>query len=110
MDGDTDYTMVFTTFPDEAGASALAHQIVSAGLAACVNILPAMQSVYRWKGVMETGREHLLMIKTRRDRYPALELAIKAGHPYELPEIIAVPVSAGLPAYLAWIDETVRIP
>jgi periplasmic divalent cation tolerance protein len=74
-------------------------------MAACINILPRMTSIYSWKGKIEEGQEHLLMIKTRAERYAAIEQAIRAQHPYELPEIIATPISHGLPEYLNWIDE-----
>ena len=73
-------------------------------VAACVNILAPCKSVYRWKGVVQHDEEHPVLIKTTAERYPALEAAIRAAHPYELPEIIAVPVERGLPAYLAWVD------
>lgn len=63
-----------------------------------------MQSVYRWKGKTQTATEHLLIIKTRTADYPAVERRIRALHPYELPEVITVPIVAGLPAYLAWLD------
>ena len=88
----------------------LANRLVEQGLAACVNILPVMQSVYKWKGALQLGKEHQLLVKTRRDSYKAVELAIQAAHPYELPEIIAVPIVAGLPAYLAWINDLVKKP
>lgn len=98
--------LVFTTYPDEAGARALARALVRERLAACVNLLPRMHSIYTWEGEEEEGEEHLLLIKTQAARYPALEAAIRARHPYELPEIIAIPITGGLPPYLNWIDET----
>ena len=73
-------------------------------VAACVNILAPCRSVYRWKGAVQREEEHPVLIKTTAERYPALEAAIRAAHPYELPEIIAVPIERGLPAFLAWVD------
>ena len=99
--------LVLTNLPDRASAEKLAGTLVEQSLAACVNILAPCRSVYRWKGVLQHDDEHPVMVKTTRERYPALEAAIRAAHPYELPEIIAVPVTAGLPAYLQWVaDET----
>jgi periplasmic divalent cation tolerance protein len=77
-------------------------------LAACVNILSPCRSVYRWQGKTEDAEEFPMLIKTTRDRYADLEAAIRAGHPYELPEIIAMPLAAGLSAYLAWVGSETR--
>ena len=77
--------------------------MIAGRTAACVNILAPCRSVYRWKGAVQHDEEHPLLIKTTAARYPALEAAIRAGHPYELPEIIAVPVERGLPEYLNWV-------
>ncbi|HMM53887.1 MAG TPA: divalent-cation tolerance protein CutA [Candidatus Desulfobacillus sp.] len=98
-----DAFLVITTLPDAAAARALARSLVEQRHAACVNILPPCQSVYRWQGRLEEAQEVPLLIKTSAARYGALEEAIRAGHPYELPEIIAVPVARGLPAYLDWV-------
>jgi len=98
--------LVLTNLPDEAGAHALATALIEAKLAACVNILAPCRSVYRWQGRIEDATEVPLLIKTTAERYPALEAAIRAQHPYELPEIIAVPVDRGLPDYLAWVAAT----
>ena len=95
--------MVLTNLPDLAAARGLARVIVEQKLAACVNILPGVQSVYRWQGVIEEAAEWTLSIKTAPDRYAELELAIKRQHPYALPEIIAVPIVAGSADYLNWI-------
>jgi periplasmic divalent cation tolerance protein len=100
-----DHIIMLTTLPDEHAARTLARTLVSAKLAACINILPRMTSIYSWKGKLEEGQEHLLLIKTRADRYNAIEQAIRAEHPYELPEIIATPISHGLTEYMNWIDE-----
>jgi periplasmic divalent cation tolerance protein len=94
---------VMTTLPDYETALKLAAELVEKRLAACVNILPSMTSVYEWKGKLEKGREHLLLIKTTERCYLDLEAYIRRFHPYELPEIIAVPVKSGLSAYLDWV-------
>lgn len=96
--------LVLTNLPDRAAAERLAGALVEQRVAACVNILAPCKSVYRWKGAVQHDDEHPLLVKTTSERYPALEAAIRAAHPYELPEIIAVPVEHGLPAYLAWVD------
>ena len=99
--------LVFSNMPDQDSASALAAALVEARLVACVNVLAACTSVYRWQGVVETATEVPVLMKTTVTRYAALEAAIRARHPYELPEIVAVPVEHGLPAYLDWVaDET----
>ena len=95
--------LVLTNLPDRAAAERLADLIVEKRLAACVNILAPCRSVYRWKGAVQHDEEHPMLIKTTAERYPALEQALREGHPYELPEIIAVPISQGLPDYLAWV-------
>ncbi|NLF54803.1 MAG: divalent-cation tolerance protein CutA [Thauera phenolivorans] len=99
----TQTLLVFTNLPDAAAAAKLATLVVEQRLAACVNILAPCSSVYRWAGAVETAGEVPLLIKTSAVRYPALEAAILAAHPYELPEIVAVPVERGLPAYLRWV-------
>ncbi len=97
--------LVINTCPDLATAQRLAERMVGEKLAACVNIVPAVRSVYEWHGALQHDEECLLYIKTRAERYAALEEALRRHHPYELPEIIAVPIEAGLPAYLAWVDQ-----
>ena len=96
--------LVFTNLPDRATAERLAGELIGKRLAACVNILAPCRSVYRWKDDLQHDEEHPMLIKTTRERYPALEDAIRAAHPYELPEIVAVPVERGLPAYLDWVS------
>ena len=96
--------LVFTSLPDAASAQTLAETLVEQRLAACVSILGPARSLYRWSGKIEAAKEIPLLIKTQAARYPALEAAIRSLHPYELPEIVAVPVEFGLPAYLAWVD------
>jgi len=96
--------LVLTNLPDRETAERLAGALVEQRVAACVNILAPCRSVYRWKGAVQREEEHPVLIKTTAERYPALEAAIRAAHPYELPEIIAVPIERGLPAFLAWVD------
>jgi len=95
--------LVFTNLPDAASARAIASSLIEQRLAACVNILGPCRSIYRWQGKIEAAEEVPLLIKTTVDSYAALEEAIRAQHPYELPEIVAVPVASGLPAYLDWV-------
>jgi periplasmic divalent cation tolerance protein len=100
--------LVLTNVPDAPSAQALARQLVEQRLAACVNILPAVQSVYRWQGALEQATEITLLIKTVRARYAELQAAIKAIHPYAVPEIIALPIVDGLPAYLDWMAQETK--
>ncbi|MBI5900471.1 MAG: divalent-cation tolerance protein CutA [Rhodocyclales bacterium] len=95
--------LILTNLPDESSARTLARGLLEARLAACINILAPCTSVYRWQGAVEEAREVPVLIKTTAIRYAALENAIRAAHPYELPEIIAVPIGRGLPAYLDWV-------
>ena len=95
--------LVLTNLPDQASAQALATMLVTERLAACVNLLAPCRSVYRWQGAIDSAEETPLLIKTTAERYAALEAAIRARHPYELPEIIAVPLARGRPDYLAWV-------
>lgn len=95
--------LVITNLPDRDSAGRLAHALIEKRLAACVNVLSPCRSVYRWEGKTEDAEEFPMLIKTTLERYAELEAAIRAGHPYELPEIIAVPLAAGLPAYLEWV-------
>jgi periplasmic divalent cation tolerance protein len=100
--------LVITNLPDRASAEALAQALVDRRAAACVNILAPCRSVYRWKGAVETAEEHPLLAKTTRERYSLLERVVRELHPYELPEIIAVPIGGGLPAYLEWLAAETR--
>ena len=95
--------IVITNCPDEETANHIALAVVEARLAACVNILPRVQSIYRWQGAVESAVEVPLLIKTTRARYAALEAALAEAHPYELPEIVAVQADAGLPGWLDWV-------
>ena len=94
---------VLTSVPSRALARKMGVHLVELKLAACVNILGACDSVYRWQGVVEMAREYPLLIKTTRARYAALEAAIIRLHPFDVPEIIAMDVGIGLPAYLEWV-------
>jgi periplasmic divalent cation tolerance protein len=99
--------IVLTNCPDTEVADRLARTLVEQKLAACVNRLPAVNSVYRWQGAVERAIEVPLLIKSTRERLPEIQEVIRALHPYEVPEIVAIPVVAGLPAYLRWVvDET----
>jgi len=98
------YRLIITTSPTMEVAETLADTLVGERLAACVNILPAGRSVYEWQGKVERESEHVLLIKSRSDRLPELEKRLLEIHPYELPELIAVPIVEGLSSYLTWID------
>mgnify|MGYP006383139605 CR=1 FL=1 len=102
--------VVFCTCPDEASAARIAHALVEERLAACVNRVPGLRSTYRWRGAVHEDSEVLLVIKTAEDRFEALRERVVALHPYELPEIVAVPITHGLAPYLDWIgaETTVR--
>ena len=95
--------LVLTNLPDRAAAERLADALIEKRLAACINILGPCRSVYRWQGAVQHDEEHPVLIKSTREAYPALEAQIRALHPYELPEIVAVPIERGLPAYLDWV-------
>lgn len=103
-----DAVIVLTTLPASADASLLARALVDERLAACVNVLPAMQSLFRWQGVVQVGDERQLVIKTWRDRLPELEARLKALHPYDVPELLVVEVSGGAKAYLDWLRAETR--
>lgn len=97
------HRLIFCTCPDKLTAERLAHILVKEKLAACVNVLPNITSIYRWEGDITTNDECLLLIKTTSERYEELEKTLKAAHPYEVPEIIAMDINQGLPAYLDWV-------
>jgi periplasmic divalent cation tolerance protein len=100
--------LVFTNVPDRAAAERIADLLVAERLAACVNILAPCRSVYRWKGAVQHDEEHPVLIKTTAERYPALEQALRSAHPYELPEIVAVPIERGLAEFLDWVGAETR--
>ena len=98
------------TCPDQASARRIAAALVEQRLAACVNVLPGVHSVYRWHDAVEHADEVLLLVKTTRAALPALQSRLQALHPYELPELLAVECAGGLPAYLGWIADNVVVP
>src|SRR5882757_1947866 len=97
--------LALSTFPDTEIARRISNQLVSEKFAACANILPAVESIYRWKDKIETGNETLVFFKLSEDRQSAFQEKLRALHPYEVPEIIFVPISSGLPEYLRWVAE-----
>lgn len=105
---DAQFILVFTTVANEQDACQLAEFVVAHRLAACVQIDQPVQSYYHWKGQVQRESEYRLAIKTTQDRFPDLHEAILGQHPYELPEVIALPILAGHTAYLKWIAEEVR--
>ncbi len=98
------HQIILCTCPDQKSAEDIASYLVSQKLAACVNIIAGVTSIYAWQGKLEKAQEHMLLIKSHSKQYPAIEQKIKSLHPYELPEIIAVPIERGLPEYLQWIN------
>ena len=103
----TDYCIVLCTCPDQASAETLANRLVDNKLAACVNIVPGITSIYQWKGKTEKGQELLLVIKSKPGVFESVKNTILEQHPYELPEIISIPLQSGFSNYLSWIDENV---
>jgi periplasmic divalent cation tolerance protein len=103
------HQLILCTCPDAGTADRLAAALIAERLAACVNILPGLKSVYEWQGVVETAQEHLLIIKSHQQRFAAVEAAIKKLHPYELPEIIALAIGNGSAEYLKWINSCLHI-
>jgi len=101
-----DLQIVLCTTPDRETAELIANTLVAEQLAACVNILPGVTSVYRWKNTVEHSKELLLIIKTSGSVWPMLEAQIQALHPYELPEIIAVPIRTGEAEYIQWLENS----
>lgn len=104
---DTQYLTIFSTFADAETARKAARALVEEKLAACANILPQVESIYRWLGRIETNAEVMVLFKTTREKYPAFEQRLRALHPYEVPEIVALDIAAGIPAYLDWIADSV---
>lgn len=100
--------LVLSTFPDVETARRISRQLVEERCAACANLLPAVDSIYWWEGKVERGNETLVFFKTTADRYEALETTLRQLHPYEVPEIIALPLAAGLPEYLEWVAKSCR--
>jgi periplasmic divalent cation tolerance protein len=104
----TEFCLVLSTCPDEDAARSLARGLVAERLAACVNIVPGLLSVYRWQGEIDTASEHLLVIKTESAAFEAVKSYLRRHHPYELPEIVAVPIGGGSPEYLDWLSACLR--
>lgn len=100
--------LVFSTCPDEAVARRIAEAALDARLAACVHLFPSVWSYYRWQGRIQQDTELTLLMKSNSRRYPALQALVLSLHPYEMPEIVAIPISNGLPGYLRWLEESVR--
>jgi len=104
----TDKRIVLTTSGSEDEARRIANYLVENQLAACVNLIPRIESIYRWQGKMESNREWLLLIKTTADKFAAVRDAIRELHSYELPECIAIAIEDGSPDYLQWVEESVK--
>lgn len=106
---ENEFILVFSTCQSEEIANQIARGLVEQKLAACVNIIPGLESVYRWQDKIEHSTERLLMIKSRKCLFPQLKVALTYLHDYELPEIIAVPIEAGEQAYLNWIKSATLV-
>lgn len=103
MSGDA--SLALSTFPDIETARRIAQQLVAENLAACANIIPAVESIYRWQSKMESAQETLVLFKTTATRYAAFQSKLKSLHPYDVPEIICLRIEEGLPEYLRWVTE-----
>ena len=106
MSRPSSFVIVLSTFPTDQGSAAFARTLVDERLAACVNVLPPMQSVYRWQGKVEQAAEHQLIMKTTADRVEALKARIAQLHPYDVPEVLVLPVADGATGYFDWIVES----
>jgi periplasmic divalent cation tolerance protein len=102
----TEALILLSTFPDAETARRIVRTLVEERLAACGNLVPAVESIYTWKGAVETTSEVLAVLKTTATQYPALESRLRSLHPYEVPECIAFPIAKSLPEYLQWITES----
>lgn len=103
----TEYIVIYCNCPDEASAKHIAAKLIHAKLAAAVNLIPMVQSIYHWQGNIVQASEIQLLIKSKSDRFEQINQLIRSTHPYETPEIIATPIIAGDKQYLTWIDNTV---
>lgn len=108
MDKEVKHLLVITTCPGNITAKQIANEVVMERLGACVQVIPGVQSFFRWVQRVDTSEELLLLIKTTVERYPELEARIKAIHPYDIPELIAIPITGGLEEYLTWIENNTR--
>ena len=106
---ETPHVLILTTLPADADAGAFADALVQARLAACVNLLPVMESVYRWEGRVQRDRERQLIVKTSKERVATLWQRVRELHPYDVPEFIVLPIVDGHDAYLRWIGDSTRI-
>ena len=97
--------LALSTFPDQETARRISNELVTKKLAACANILPGVESIYRWKEKIESGNEILVLFKLSEDRQSAFQEKLRSLHPYDVPEIIFVPISSGMPEYLRWVTE-----
>jgi periplasmic divalent cation tolerance protein len=104
----TDRIVALSTVATSEDAERIATALVERGLAACVNVVPGVVSIYRWKGAVQREEERLLVIKTRTERFEALRDALVSLHPYEVPELVALAIEGGHAPYLTWLDESVR--
>jgi len=105
---DTQHVVVLTTLPADADAAKFAHTLVDARLAACVNLFPPMESIYRWEDRVQQEPERQVLIKTSRALVEALRTAIRDLHPYDVPEFLVLPIADGDDAYLRWLDQSTR--
>lgn len=103
------YILVYVTVPTQEVGEAIANMLVEKKLAACVNIIPGISSLYHWQGAIEQDDELLLIAKTKYTHFDRLATAVKQAHPYDVPEVIATPIIAGSNEYLAWIDTETRV-
>ena len=104
----SNYVLALTTVPVESDADTLARTLVTEQLVACVNVLPPMVSIYRWRGSVEQNRERQVIMKTTRDRVAALRARVKELHSYEVPEFVVIPIQEGSDEYLSWISESTQ--
>ena len=104
---DSPLLVVYCTCPDQATAEHIAETVIDERLAACVNLVPGLTSIYRWQGQIQRDTEMLLIMKTGNMAYPRLETRLRELHPYEVPEIIALPIQSGSAAYLNWIADNI---
>jgi periplasmic divalent cation tolerance protein len=105
---ENDVVLAFSTFPDEETARKISRELVTENVAACANIIPQIESIYRWQGQIEQGNETLVLFKTTAAGFAAFEEKLKALHPYEVPEIICTPIDRGSAAYLEWVRQNVN--
>jgi periplasmic divalent cation tolerance protein len=105
----TELLLVMTSLPDMEAAKALARRLIDVNLAACVQLQPSVQSIYRWEGRVCEEQEVVLLVKTTAAQWPAISAFIKQNHPYDVPEIIALPIERGLPDYLQWITSSCHV-